>query len=402
MKIRKDGRNGSDRKILTLKLPFLNGSLTVGAYHADMRNIKEKKTKSSAGPRTLAVGLLFAALSAAAAPVFSQQTFSTTVYFDWTRFVTNDGYRTSADKDNYFAFRRAYFTYENKINDRLKFRFRLDADNTANLTGVTVDPDTGGVTTKTDDKLRPFIKNIYLEYSNLIPNSAIRAGMIETLTFKAAEDHWGYRSVAKTMMDGYKDVTGVDLDASSADLGASLTGSASKYIRYGVMVSNGSGYSHAEGDKYKKIMAQAQFVPMAGLSLVGYVDYEKQNGTNSAHTYKIDGYLEMVRDLTIGAEWFTYRNEKNVVSTNVYSVGGFSVFGRYVIEADKLGVFARYDRYDPNSLADNDGIGLVIAGVDWAPFHKSWKLQPNIWLYDYKDPAKKNDVMFNMTFCMTF
>lgn len=345
---------------------------------------------------------MLAALVAAAAPAFCQQTFSATAYFDWTRFMTNEGYRTSADKDNYFAFRRAYFTYENKISDKLKFRFRLDADNTANLTGVTVDPDTGAVTTKTDDKLRPFIKNIYLEYSNLIPDSAIRVGMIETLTFKAAEDHWGYRSVAKTIMDGYKDVTGVDIDASSADLGASLTGSVSKYIRYGAMVSNGAGYSHAEGDKYKKIMAQAQFTPMAGLSLVGYADYEKQNGTNSAHTYKIDGYLEMVRNLTVGAEWFTYRNEKNVVSTNVYSVGGFSVFGRYAIEADKLGVFARYDSYDPNSLVDNDGIGLIIAGVDWVPFNKSWKLQPNVWFYDYKDPAKKNDVMFNMTFCMAF
>ena len=36
--------------------------------------------------------------------------------------------------------------------------------------------------------------------------------MIETLTFKPAEERWGYRSVAKTLLDGYKDVTKKDID----------------------------------------------------------------------------------------------------------------------------------------------------------------------------------------------
>ena len=34
--------------------------------------------------------------------------------------------------------------------------------------------------------------------------------MIDTLSFKLAEDRWGYRSVAKTLVDGYKDITGVE------------------------------------------------------------------------------------------------------------------------------------------------------------------------------------------------
>ncbi|MCK7484034.1 MAG: hypothetical protein M0C28_48950 [Candidatus Moduliflexus flocculans] len=59
------------------------------------------------------------------------QTFSATVYFDYRTFLTNDGpvtlkpaAPTTAYKSNAFLFRRAYFTYENKINDNLKFRFR--------------------------------------------------------------------------------------------------------------------------------------------------------------------------------------------------------------------------------------------------------------------------------------
>src|SRR4030043_1801076 len=98
--------------------------------------------------------------------VSAQQTFNTTIYFDYTNYLSKGGPVTSAAKNNFFAFRRAYFTYENKINDNLKFRFRYDADSTANLTSVDL---TKG-STKKDDNLRPFIKHLSLEYSNLLPN----------------------------------------------------------------------------------------------------------------------------------------------------------------------------------------------------------------------------------------
>ena len=152
------------------------------------------------------------------------QTFSTTIYFDWTANLTNDGSMTGTDAakalNNKFAFRRAYFTYENKISDYLKFRFRYDADNTANITSV----DFAKSTTKKDDKLRPFVKHIYLEWSQDWLQSKFNIGMIETLSFKLAEDRWGLRSVAKTLLDGYKDITGVEIDQTSADLGRDLEG----------------------------------------------------------------------------------------------------------------------------------------------------------------------------------
>ena len=138
--------------------------------------------------------------------------------------MTNNGAITGTDAakalDNKFNFRRAYFTYENKISDYLKFRFRIDADNTANITSV----DFTKATTKKDDKLRPFVKHIYLEWSPDWLQSKFNIGMIETLSFKLAEDRWGYRSVAKTLVDGYKDITGVDILQSSADQGRKLEG----------------------------------------------------------------------------------------------------------------------------------------------------------------------------------
>ena len=228
--------------------------------------------------RSVIMALVLMAIFAAGPSLFGQQTFGTTIYLDYTYYMSKSGPKTMAPpgtpsfKNNFFNFRRAYFTYENKINDNLKFRFRYDADSTANLTSV--DVKTGS--TKKDDKLRPFIKHVYLDYAGLLPNSSLKIGMTETLTFKIAEEKWGYRSVAKTLMDGYKDVTGKEIDATSADLGASFAHTVSKYFRYAAMISSGSHYSHVEGDKYKKLMAQVQILPMPGLTLAGYMDYEQQ------------------------------------------------------------------------------------------------------------------------------
>src|SRR5512137_588205 len=212
------------------------------------------------------------------------QTFSATVYLDYRYFLSTAGPITLKPADpaaaylnNQFVFRRAYFTYDNKINDNLKFRFRLDADNTANVTGIGLSGAPPTVSTSKDDKLRPFMKNLYFEWSNfVVPNQTLRVGMEETLTFKLAEDRWNYRSVAKTITDGYKDITGVDIDATSADIGVSLQGSVAKQLRYGIQVVNGGGYTHLESDKYKKFEGNIQVVPLAGFSLFGYMEYEPQ------------------------------------------------------------------------------------------------------------------------------
>jgi hypothetical protein len=351
---------------------------------------------SKTGIRHLLVcGLVLLSAGVASA----QQSFNTTIYFDYTSFLSNNGPVTSAAKDNFFAFRRAYFTYENKINDNLKFRFRYDADNTANLTSV--DIKTGS--TKKDDKLRPYVKHIYLDYAGLLPNSSLKIGMTPTLTFESAEARWGYRSVAKTLVDGYKDITGVEIDASSADIGASLTGSLAKCVRYGVMFYNGAGYSHAEGDTYKKIAGNVQLIPVAGLSIIGYMDYEKQDKDNSARTYKIDGFVEMVKNLVLGAEYVVYQNDKySTVDAARYDVSGLSIYGRYSVKPDVLSLFARFDSYEPNSKSSDDEMSLVIAGLDWAPVHKSMRLQPNIWIRSYANSGMKSDLIFNLTFFLSF
>jgi hypothetical protein len=360
------------------------------------------------------------------AALFAQQTFNTTIYLDYRYYLSSTGpvtfkptTPTSAYLSNQFVFRRAYFTYENKINDNLKFRFRLDADNTANVTGVTIGGTPPTASTSKDDKLRPFIKHLYLEYANFLVNSlTLNVGMIETLTFKPSEDRWGLRSVAKTLTDGYKDITKKEIFATSADIGATLKYSVAKYFRLAAGIYNGAAYSHAENDQFKKVQLQAQLTPVAGLSFVGYYDYERKLPVASiptetspgAATYKLDGFFEMVKNLVIGAEWFQYKNDLYQMAGVKYNVSGWSVFGRGIITPDKLSLFARYDSYLPNSLdRANQDLSLIIAGFDWAPYHTSWKLQPNIWFYHYKNPSfystaatSKSDVAFNLTFFLSF
>jgi hypothetical protein len=383
--------------------------------------------------QTWILALVFGALVLPLASLLAQtatpspQTFSATVYLDYRFYLSDSGPITLKPTDptvaylsNQFIFRLAYFTYENKINDNLKFRFRLDADNTANVTGValTGTPVSGTSLTK-DDKLRPYVKNLYFEWSNfLMENLTFKVGMEDTLTFNLSEARWGYRSVAKTLLDGYKDITGVDINASSADIGASLQGSATKYIRYGVQVVNGAGYTHLENDQYKKFSGQLQLIPVQGFSIVGYIDYARQlpktayplETAPGATTYKLDSYFEMVKNLVLGGEWFIYKNDLNQTSSFVkYNVSGWSVFGRYGLIQDKLNAFARYDSYVPNSQNRLKDMSLTILGLDWAPLHSSLKFQPNIWFYQYKDGTQykatatsNSDIACNMTFFLSF
>lgn len=354
------------------------------------------------------------------------QTFSTTVYLDYRYFLSNAGPMTlepanpaTAYLNNQFLFRRAYFTYENKISDNLKFRFRFDADNTANVTGISLTgTPVSGTSLKKDDKLRPFIKHLYLEYSDfLIPKMVLNVGMIETLTFKPAEERWGYRSVAKTLVDGYKDITGVEINATSADIGATLKYSFAKFFRAAVGYYNGYGYSHAENNQYKEVELQAQLTPLPGISFVGYADYERQLPVAAlpavteptAYTYKVDAAFEMIKNLVLVGEWFTYRNDLYQTAGEMFDVGGWSAFGRYTVKPNKFALFARYDSYRPNSLDRDRDMSLAIVGLDWAPYHASMKLQPNVWFVNYKNGVLYNanatsnsDVVFNLTFFLSF
>ncbi len=128
-----------------------------------------------------------------------------------------------------------------------------------------------------------------------------------------------------------------------------------------------------------------------------------------ASIYKVDAFFEMVKNLVVAGEWFTFKADLNQTDGEKYDRSGWSTFARYTAKPDKLQLFARYDSYIPNSLDRDLDMSLVIVGFEWAPYHASWKLQPNVWFYAYKNGLRYNanatrdsDVVFNLTFFLSF
>jgi len=297
-------------------------------------------------------------------------------YFDYSYLLSSKGPMAEKYGDGWsvFKLRRAYFTLEHKFSDTFKFRFRTDADR------------------KVDDKSRVFMKHVYLEWTNLIPESKLYIGMSATPTKELAEGLWGYRGVEKTIMDAYKDQTGQSIDFSSADLGFALKGKIIKQLHYYVMFSNGAGYSHPERDKYKKFAAQLQLLPLEGLTLAFLIDTEKQDIGATNYTYKGDLLFKKGK-IGLGSEIFKYTDNKNSLKR-----GGFSIFGNCLI-ADKMKIFARYDLYDPfigvEEIVD-DEINYIIIGLDYFP-HKLVHVMPNIRFKSYADD-RNTDIIALLTF----
>jgi hypothetical protein len=185
------------------------------------------------------------------------------------------------------------------------------------------------------------------------------------------------------------------------------------------MVTNGDGYSNIASSKFRKMGGQVQIIPVAGLNLVGYYEAEGRpvspipagghsyDSAGTAKMMKADIYFDMIEYLNVSFEWFKYDSPlfKNSNSSR-YKTGGWSAFSTYKIIVDKLNAFARYDSYAPNSTDVTKDRSLVIVGLDWAPVHSSWKIQPNVWFYGYdKNFAttyKRNDIVANLTFFMSF
>lgn len=314
------------------------------------------------------------------------------VYFDYMHGISSDGPRTNG-ADNGFDFRRAYFTVDKNIDETFSMRFRTDVDRKA---GGSYN-NNGDKLTATDIKLRPFVKHLYLKWNELLPSSALYVGISGTPTFGISESYWGYRGLAKTIWDQFKDVTGVSASSSSAAVGLALKGSLmEKKITYHSMISNGPGYSGAESNQYKKFY-QSVAVNFDGLILEGYVDYEAQDPKNNNITYKgFAGY--QAEGMAFGAEYYIMDQGVKDLMLNA-----FSIFGRYDIMENGTAI-VRYDMYDPNADANDNETGLVIVAFDYRP-GKGVSVIPNINYYTNTIGgmgSDKADIIGNLTFVWQF
>ena len=205
--------------------------------------------------------------------------FSGTGYADYYNYLQNQN--SDVEGENAFQYRRIYFTYENYLSSNIKVRVRLESKH----------EDFG-----TKAEINPFIKHAFVEWNGLVPNHKLILGIQETNAFKNAESVWGYRSIEKTIMDFTK-------MSSSADMGIGLKGDISKYFHHWLTVTNGTGYSSAELDPFKKIGYALWVTPTEGLTLEGYADYEKQD-PNDPNT---KGAPSGTTDYSISSGYYTLK-----------------------------------------------------------------------------------------------
>ncbi len=285
---------------------------------------------------------------------------------------------------NGFQFRRAYFTYDRDLSAKFSVRFRLEM----NSPDLTRSQDFGTSTT-----LTPFIKHAYLRWNNFIPQGRLLFGLVGTPTFNLSEEVWGYRAVEKTVMD----LRGI---APSADLGLALEGklSSSGVLNYTIFVANGTG-TRSETDKNKRVYANVPIKIQGGFSVVPYFDYEGGNDGRDKNAMALFAGLQKPR-LHGGVEVFQKKSHKALANDQDRTENGFSVFGA-VKAAEKVKLFGRFDSYDPNTDADNDGNSLVIAGLDFAA-DKNVNVIPNVRIESYQASGLDANTIGLVTFFFRF
>jgi hypothetical protein len=323
---------------------------------------------------------------------------------------------------NAFQIRRAYLGYNYDIHPKFSAELLLAAeDNVTTSAGAT----SGDLLT--DNKLSFYIKLANLRWKNLWRGTDLVVGQVSTPAFALLpEPIWGYRSIERTIADIRR--------TPSYDLGAALQGkfdpSKGNY-GYDLMVGNGSG-AKPENDKFKWFYGDiwAKLLDQK-LVLQLYSDYERLNWTPSFHHSRnmIKGFAAYTTPVfTIGVEAFVNNGQNDVVATGSSkndtlsaTAKGISTFVRGQVIPNKLGYFARFDTYNPDTKFDentystykgltsnyepNNKEQFMTAGLDYTPI-KNVHLMPNIWYNRYTNQrssatgttAHDYDLVYRVTF----
>lgn len=274
-------------------------------------------------------------------------------------------------KRNAFQFRRLYLTYQSDIATDFAIRFRLEAKDAGFAQGA---------------KMEPFVKHGYLQWKEGLGDADIYLGLSGTPTWAVAEKVWGYRSIAKIVLDWNK-------FGSSADLGAALKGAAGP-LRYHLMVGNGTGQG-PEDDHGKKFYGSLSFKAADRLVLEGYADFNARPAGRNERTFK--GFVGWQGAKgAAGVEVFSRTHERAGASDEDHVITGVSAFGSLPLSAAFKG-FGRVDAVSHDAEDTSDL--LFIAGLDYAAA-TDVHLMPNVLI---ESPAGRDaNVQGRLTFFYKF
>jgi len=339
--------------------------------------------------------------------------------------VTNRGaetmYNGVPSNRNAFQFRRIYLGYDYDIDKRFTAEVLLASEPSAN-TGVNGTTSIQNGDNLVDGKMGFFIKNFNLRWRNFWNGTDLVVGEMSTPGFalnepgtnapnSLSESTWGYRFIEKTITDFHKN--------NSYDVGASLQGTfdpATKNFGYVLMVGNNSTssllsaanantgfYKIFYGDIWGKLFNKQIYVDI-------YADY----APTAAATAAVGGQNHSIAKIfaayinpkiSIGVEAYTQQITNGVTNSTTKlaenaTVNGFTIWAKGAIVKNKMGWFARFDSYNPDtdfntadSYTVNTNYGsynptvketFYTAGLDFTPAPKI-HFSPNLWLINYTD-----------------
>jgi len=278
--------------------------------------------------------------------------------------------------------RRVYLQHDADLSIKYSTRVRLEADSKS-LTS--------------DGKLAFAVRCAYLQVKSVLPRTMLQFGVLSTPIWESTEEFYGYRSVEKTIAD----FRGL---GSSSDIGVMLKGFADENHKVGfnAMIGNGQG-NKPETNRYKKAYFGVPLQLVEGLRLEPYVDYEWAPGDSANATYKVFAGYEM-KKLALGGEMVD--RVTHVTAGRNKEPFGLSFFGRYKAH-EKATLFARYDRWQPNTrLANRIDNDLYVAGIDWEPY-KDVHVIPNVETAEYRAQGdavapSHHDMQARVTFFFKF
>jgi len=328
----------------------------------------------------------------------------------------------------FFQFRRVYLGYNYDISSRLSAEVLLAAEDDYYPGSVGNQSSYGDALS--NNKFSPYLKLANIRIKNVFPGSDLILGECATPAFPMlSEVVWGYRSVERTVAD----MRGTP----SVDAGAALQGRYGKdgTVGYNFMVGNGTGarmdvdnFQWFYMDVWAKFLNKRLIVDL-------YQDYDRltwsipaDSNTDANHhdrrmTKLFVAYT--VPKFTVGVEAFSNTlmgdvaayalvNGLNKTYYRSTKSTAFSIYARGRVYKDKLGFFARYDKFDPgHNIGSITSIPHVFAysavttaydpttreqfvtfGLDYTPF-TNLHLMPNFYLNTYNCTLPSADYFLN-------
>lgn len=338
-------------------------------------------------------------------------------YYDAQADAANRGAETNYNGvptyRNAFQFRRLLLGYNYDIDRRFTAEILLASEPNANT------PFSGGTSISNgdnlaDNKMSFYVKVFDVRWKNVWKGSDFLIGeSLTPVTVLLTEKVWGYRSVEKTVADFHREPL--------FDVGASLRGNfdpGTKNFGYDVMIGNNSlasllpaanpntGFFKAfYGDVYAWLLNKRLVLDL----FADYMQTASASATVGAQSRSMIKQMAAwtTPKITIGVEGYTQKivngvtaDHNNVKTAKNATVEAISVYTHGSVYKNKLGFFARYDSYNPNSDFNNADSytantnlsaynpyykeHFVTAGLDYSP-SKSVHFMPNVWYIQYVD-----------------